>query len=126
MWGMARGPYEMSPGRIMPLVSTYILNINTVTQLPRTPRTLNTLTSTCILLKRVCRVLFAYPVCNWRSSSLEGSGPGRIRSAWGQGDVGYRIEGFRTGCRKTEVSMCRIEGVFLPPIPLASNFVFEC
>ena len=40
MWGMARGPYEMSPGRTMPFV--YTPDVNTVTQLSRTLRTLNT------------------------------------------------------------------------------------
>ena len=41
MYGTARGPYEMSPWRIMPFVSTNIPNVNTVTQLSRTPRTLD-------------------------------------------------------------------------------------
>jgi len=41
MWGMASGPYEISPGRIMPIfLSTYTPNVNTVTQLSRTLRTL--------------------------------------------------------------------------------------
>ena len=38
---MTRGPYELPPGRNMPVVSTYAPN--TVTQLSRTPRILNNL-----------------------------------------------------------------------------------
>ena len=38
---MSPGPYELSPGRIMPLVYTNTQNVTTVTQLSRTPRTLN-------------------------------------------------------------------------------------
>ena len=40
--GMARGPYDVFPGRNMSVVSMYAPDTNTITQLSRTPRTLNT------------------------------------------------------------------------------------
>ena len=59
MCGVARGPCEMSLRIIMFFVSTYTPNVTTVTQLSRTPRTLNR----CVLLYNIFRSILPGTYC---------------------------------------------------------------